>query len=805
MAMGRMRRIIAIILAFATIITSSGFVTACSAKDAQKVKMGDWLAMVNDSFGMFSYLSEEPYFENVTAENPYFEVVQIAAEWNVINTTEDVDLEKNVTWKEVLITLVNAGAFLQADAAEEDKIAYGIKYFDETIDEKTLKKEIAITDATELLEMAQRKWANLTFDEAVEIVEYTEGVLDYSQGESAIDDDQLDETGNLILSAEDAAQISKGDIFVLAGNDYTMGTVAYKATAIEAEGDSVKISVDSDIPLEEIVDEMYIAETLIPTSENSVIRDGNGNIIYAGGNTAVAQMKDYSDSLSHMTYTQGDACMLKNTAASVTTSFELDGCTVDLKYNLDGKLDLEASVETDNLLNVPKNSGKKLTGKVAVSLSDLSVTPVFDFSWGKLNEASVRVNYKTENEVSLKYKNDIKDVVAAPYNNGNGKYLTNLLKAKLKDKNAEGTGAKTIKICSVDVYSIGVARLCLDVNLKITASGSVTVSVTTKGTKGVEYKNGNLRVISDVEKNSDVEVKGKIEGTANIGPALYTIGLKKSLIGFSAAVGVGATVSGKVSLVDQERHLIETVDTSGLQQESIASITMNITATPEALETVAAAQGGSYKATSETIVLSPEFCIDGSAYFIVKLELSDSYCKEIVADKVKISWELIGEKNGKFAHFHIDNISTFNIEFGLNLENDLCTFKHEAFDKAEETETEEVTEILLDTETGEILDDTEYAVDFEGIVGEYLILSEMNVMLNVGEVYSITIEQLPEGYSKSDIVISSGDASIATIGNDGTVMALSSGSTVLEVKTSDGEYSAFLAITVLEPQATESV
>ena len=43
------------------------------------------------------------------------------------------------------------------------------------------------------------------------------------------------------------------------------------------------------------------------------------------------------------------------------------------------------------------------------------------------------------------------------------------------------------------------------------------------------------------------------------------------------------------------------------------------------------------------------------------------------------------------------------------------------------------------------------------------------------------------------------------MGNDGTVMALNSGSVVLEVKTSDGQYSAFLAITVLVPRDTESV
>lgn len=75
--------------------------------------------------------------------------------------------------------------------------------------------------------------------------------------------------------------------------------------------------------------------------------------------------------------------------------------------------------------------------------------------------------------------------------------------------------------------------------------------------KGIEYKNNNIRFINTSDKDIDISAKAKIEATLGIGPALYTVGLKKPIIGVQGKFGAGASASIVLHLVDSENHLIE--------------------------------------------------------------------------------------------------------------------------------------------------------------------------------------------------------------------------------------------------------
>jgi hypothetical protein len=72
----------------------------------QGVTTGDWLTMLNDQFGMTTYVSQDPYYADIDASNPYFEAVQIAYEWGVINDADAIDVDANVTHEFVAMTLV---------------------------------------------------------------------------------------------------------------------------------------------------------------------------------------------------------------------------------------------------------------------------------------------------------------------------------------------------------------------------------------------------------------------------------------------------------------------------------------------------------------------------------------------------------------------------------------------------------------------------------------------------------------------------------------------------------------------------
>lgn len=797
-----MKRFISMLLLCCMIVTSSGFMTACSANTTQNVKWKEWLSLVNSSFGMDSYLEEKPYIDSITADNSSFGDVQIAVEWDIIDANDDLDLEENVTLGEVLITLVNAGAFVANGSTDDEKIDYAIANFDDSIRKYRLDKAVDITTAITLLGTAQSKWANLTFEEATEEVTFKEGVVDGTKEDAKVEY-KIDTNGDVLLSKTSNIEVKPGEIFVLPANAENFEVTTFKANTVTDEGDYVRINVSTDVSLEEVVEELYIAETLIPTSENTVIRDGNGNVIHVGNEVAGISS---SEGNINADYSCGDAQQLKNVSAmSVKTEFEVDGWTIALKYNLDGKLDLEASIETDNMLNVSKSSNQELKGEASVELSNVKATPVFEFKGLKLKEASVRVDYDAKVSAGLKYSDKLVDNVLAPqYRNSSSKFLENLKTSVWKDKKTKGNGAKTIKICSVDVYSVGVARLCLDVNFTISAEGSASITVTESGTKGLEYKDGKLRNISDSKRDSDFELKAKVEATFGIGPALYTVGLKKSLIGASAEAGVGAAVQVTMHLVDQENHLIETIDASDMQVEDSGITQITITATAEDIKAVAESRGLTYtKEAGSTVLLHVDTCIDASLYFIVKIGLSNSYCKDLLADKVKISWSIVNEKNGKFAHLHSDNLQNLNVTFGIGQEDDLCTFNFADFDKSEETtETETQLDENISTEIGGTEESTQETT--QGF-GTNLVLSEMKTNMNVGDSYYIVISQYPEGYKQSDIIITSSDDSIVSVDKNGKVIAKETGSVVLTVSTKDGKFKAYCSVTVLMEENDEFI
>lgn len=61
----------------------------------------------------------------------------------------------------------------------------------------------------------------------------------------------------------------------------------------------------------------------------------------------------------------------------------------------------------------------------------------------------------------------------------------------------------------MDVWSVGVARVCLDVNFVVKVDGSFEITITNHDSKGIEYKNNNIRFINMSDKDIDISAKAK--------------------------------------------------------------------------------------------------------------------------------------------------------------------------------------------------------------------------------------------------------------------------------------------------------
>lgn len=79
------KKLISILMVIVTLLSMVMSFSGCSTQQNNSLTLGQWLGMVNNSFGMESYSQEEPYIKNVSKENEYFNTIQIAAEWDVID------------------------------------------------------------------------------------------------------------------------------------------------------------------------------------------------------------------------------------------------------------------------------------------------------------------------------------------------------------------------------------------------------------------------------------------------------------------------------------------------------------------------------------------------------------------------------------------------------------------------------------------------------------------------------------------------------------------------------------------------
>ena len=783
-----MKRVTSVLIALIITLASVIPLTGCQGKSEDTISWGQWLTMIDDAFGMESYTTEAPYYSNIQSTDTYFDAVQIAVEWGVVSPEIPLNTEEKITWKNALVTLVNAGNFMESETSDTEKVDYACENFDTEVRSYWLERNITYEKATLLLGIAQQKWASQKYDHVVEEITYKKDVLDFTQKDTYIDDYSVMEDGTIVIPKKYGVQLQKDDVFVLPSTDDNVGILAHKVQEIDDDDNNVYIKAAKDeLELEDIAEELFIEETYIPSMENAVVYDGNGKVVSVGDNIS-SYMRNKENGDKYIC--ERDSLVCKNNQEKgmnlanqkISHTFTIDGCEVALEYKLDGAFDLKASVKSDNILNSDKNGTLKVKGSVEVS--QLEVTNKIDYSFPKLKSAILKVDYTQKNTLEAAYQVAPVNMVAAPkMSNGNGHFWTNVKNSVFKAKDA--AGAKTIKIASVNVYSIGLARVCLDINAKISLDGSVTIEVTEHGTKGLEYRNNNLRVINVCDKDSDLSLKGKAEFTLGVGPALYTVGLKKPIIGLQVAAGIGGMVKITVHIADTENHLLEECSEDDVSVEMCEAVgTLPMYAEAQAIESIARAQGSNYTVeTSGDVQIHPDICMDVTGYFILKLELTDtSYVGKLMGGKIQVKWTIFDEKNAKFFNAHLENGEWVGVQWG-NWSGSMCTKEYKPFESVV-TETEEADNDNVET--------AENSIE----VGENLLIDCVKMTLEENQKRCILLQQLPINYSIADISYMSSDEKIAVVGQNGEVVGVGAGSTIITVYTKDNKYKAYCAVTV---------
>lgn len=116
------------------------------------------------------------------------------------------------------------------------------------------------------------------------------------------------------------------------------------------------------------------------------------------------------------------------------------------------------------------------------------------------------------------------------------------------------------------------------------------------------------------------------------------------------------------------------------------------------------------------------------------------------------------------------------------------------------TRTEPVEQELM-TPEGEPLEEVN-PFDFEPIEFDFIELVSYAMYLGEGESLTIGFDNIPEGYTQSDLKYEVLDPSVCSVSN-GTVRGNAAGSTIVKISTNDGMFTVSLAVTVNEDYSVD--
>lgn len=762
--MKHIKKIISLLLVFIILCTTCVGFSACS-KGSVEMSVGDYLITLIDEFGM--YLGSEELNDNIA--------LSVAKEWEVVDD-KNLNTEENVQKGFVLTTLVKTVGFYETENLTDEDIAeYGAKNGYSAFSYKSSKDFYDKANKEETIESinnAKQIWLNPNFEENTN-VKLKDDVLDLStytydeqetssievdnlndiSSETADIDDLLSNDFNSLESSDRNVVVIYGKVDIEKGQTYvspTLGANAsneiYNVEDVEyRDGKTYIINSDQEVDIETVLETAEFSGSGIDDLTTVPIVDGNGIVHYPDGSTSISNMSTVSNSpvVTNMAYNLPNAKSsylgtlsnpsVENTAVSGEIKIEFGPLSASITTSKDSfKCKISGEIDPEKLNNKINDKLKDKLGeknevkakiKVDSGIEIKDISADYNVDLFKRN-AYISVSGTQVNSIGAKVQ------VAAKGNYPIGE-------TKVENLPEKPSAVITKTLAKVPIKSVGVASICLLIKAKIAIDGSIEYVVTTQSTYGAEVKKGNLRLIKDVNRDKDVNIKAKIEGTVYIGPAIYVGKTNAFSLGFEG--GLGAEYKLTIHVYDKQTK----------EQLFYQEVGNDIQ------------EFGNIESTDSKGV---DFCHDVNVYWILKAKVDT---ESWLAEKLKISFEaeIFGKKNASFIDKHYED----------GKEVSECTRK---YDRESTT---------LDNE------DNNYSSNIE--------TQELNSSIYEGKTSSIQISALPKGYKKSDLNFISNDNSVVTVDSNGTITGKKSGSTTITISTSDGKYSVEYAVFVLEKLA----
>lgn len=486
-------------------------ITGCT-KQKETILLKDWLELIVTEMNLPQATSSKPIYLNIDSNNPYFEIVQSASEWGVIEKNVSIDLDSKLTKEWAAYTLVNL-------MSTEDSITK-IKDSNKSIFPDHIAKSVSLG----IFSLDKR-----TCFSPQTVLSKEEAILKLDLVKNYINNYEVKEP---IYEASFDDELIDVDVPIEFNKD--------TKTAIFKESQS--IDVDDVIHWKDDDDKYYI------------VKEINDNEL---GKEAKLEEADYNDVYNSFEINDSFEVDFSEAEIEVYNNIELNDNSLKTVNVVSRELkigDFEGVVNADsNGISLKLNKGDL---KTEAKIYKVKPTVRWKTTDGNINDAYFKVSFNSTELIKVEPKKQSNYYLDFKNLKGND-FIKSLLNSFKSSENMDGT---TIPICQIKVPfpNMPILTLTMQLKLHIYTSGKVELVLVNNHDVGIEIKNNKLRTFSNSERDADFIMKASTATTVGLTTGVSTGNL--ALMDIFVKGGIRGYIDTVVHLYDslgnkEEKHI----------------------------------------------------------------------------------------------------------------------------------------------------------------------------------------------------------------------------------------------------------
>lgn len=504
----------AVFLAAGIVLAAAG----CRTEKKETVTLGEWIILLNEKAGIVSQGSGKPYYINIPEGSAYFDSVQAAADWEIIEPSVPFDPDAILTNEWTAYTLMNL-------AGRKDEGLNMITDLSETM----FASQVSAAVSTGLMKVDSRGKFNpkkpIDRDEAVSFLSEVIQFINHREFEDTAEDFKLRDDQTVIRT--EPVEFDEEEMRAVFPEE--AGITEGKLTAWKDNSGKERLYRAENIRRTEKGTE---ADLVIPAYDEIT----ESSTITGGGEIDFTAAELYGPDGSETSFRTRSG-MYRMSSMPLTKTMTVNG--YDITITAAGS-------------SIKAEAEKTLPSGAVVRAGASADNVRTDYRW-EYDENHVRNGYFRVSFGSYEHAGLVKSKSEKRYMDFAGissEDFVGTLKNSLKKKQDVLQESLTLCTLRVPVGTTGAVSLKMKLQLNLYVSGQAELLLSQDSVVGFEIRNHGLRVIKEMEKEADGSILADLKTTAGIYFGLCLADM--TLMDTKLNAGTEASVSTTVHLYDDE-------------------------------------------------------------------------------------------------------------------------------------------------------------------------------------------------------------------------------------------------------------